>query len=88
MEFKEIDILLQMEALKCEREGMVAENLQRVHLEQAMAYQYDSFMVLAGQFSSIIKEKVQKIKALAKKDFTTDQIAEILDLWEKWEKNK
>ena len=48
-----IDIRLQMEELICEREGMIAENMQRYHLEQAMAYHGDDFQVLAGRFTQL-----------------------------------
>lgn len=43
----------ELEALICEREAMVAENKQREFLGQAMAYQEDSFYVLAEQIRSL-----------------------------------
>lgn len=53
MTYQEIDILLQMEALICEREGMVAENMQREAVGSSMAYTHDNFMILAGQFEQL-----------------------------------
>ena len=49
----QLDIRLQMEELICEREGMIAENMQRHRLEQAMAYQQDSFQILGGRFTQL-----------------------------------
>jgi hypothetical protein len=49
----ELDIRLQMEELICEREGMIAENMQREHLGQSMAYFDDAFQVLASKFTEL-----------------------------------
>jgi len=54
-----LDIRLQMEKLICEREGMIAENMQRYHLEQAMAHQEDDFQILAGRFTQL-RESLRK----------------------------
>ncbi len=51
----ELNIRLQMEALVSEREGMIAENQQRIHLEQSMAYQEDSFRLNANQFTHLLE---------------------------------
>ncbi len=56
MEWHLLNIRLQMETLISEREGMIAENLQRVHLEQSMAYQEDSFLRNANQFSLLVEQ--------------------------------
>jgi hypothetical protein len=53
MDNYQLEIRLQMEELICEREGMIAENMQRQHLEQAMAYQEDAFQVLGGRFTQL-----------------------------------
>jgi hypothetical protein len=46
-------IRIQLEALISEREGMIAENLQRVHLEQSMAYCEDSFIINANSINAL-----------------------------------
>jgi hypothetical protein len=40
-----------LEACRCEREGMMAENAQRQHLGQSMAYQEDAFSLLADRYA-------------------------------------
>ena len=50
MDEKILNIRLQMETLITEREGMIAENQQRFHLEQSMAYTEDSFQILNRRF--------------------------------------
>ncbi len=52
----ELNIKLQMEALISEREGMIAENQQRVHLEQSMAFTEDSFQINASGFTRLLEE--------------------------------
>lgn len=51
----ELNIKLQMEALISEREGMIAENQQRVHLEQSMAFTEDSFQINASGFTQLLE---------------------------------
>lgn len=46
---EELDKRFQLELLITDREGMVAENLQRAFLNQSMAYVEDSFQVLADK---------------------------------------
>ena len=53
-EQKLLDIRLQMEALITEREGMIAENIQREHLSQSMAYTAVAFEIITSQLSSLI----------------------------------
>jgi hypothetical protein len=53
MEFKEIDILLQMEAIKCEREGMIADNKMKEYNHWSITYTYTDFMRLAGQIEEL-----------------------------------
>jgi hypothetical protein len=47
-------LLLQIE---CELHGMVAENKQREHRHQSMAYVMIDFQVLIDQIARIIKER-------------------------------
>ncbi len=54
MERKLLDIRLQMEMLITEREGMIAENMQRDHLEQSMAFTEDSFAILTSQLMLLL----------------------------------
>ena len=42
-----LEIKCRVEALITEREGMIAENKQREHLQQSMAFHEDSFMQVA-----------------------------------------
>jgi hypothetical protein len=51
----ELNIRLQMEALISEREGMIAENKQREHLGQSMAYQEDSFAINRNEFDRLLQ---------------------------------
>jgi hypothetical protein len=43
--------------LKCEGEGMIAENMYREYLGQSMAYCEDSFLILAETFRKLGKGK-------------------------------
>jgi hypothetical protein len=43
----------ELQALICEREGMIAENVQRKHLGQSMAYQEDSFLIIAEKIRTL-----------------------------------
>lgn len=52
-EFRLLDIRLQMEALISEREGMIAENRQREHRGESMAYMEDNFQINAGAFEKL-----------------------------------
>jgi len=49
----EIDIKLQV--LVTEREGMIAENMQRHFLDQSMAYSGDNFDNLARRISALLE---------------------------------
>ena len=53
MDSYQLDIRLQMEELICEREGMIAENMQRIHLEHSMAYTEDSFQLVGAKFTQL-----------------------------------
>ena len=48
---------VELEALITEREGMIAENLQRQYLGNAMAYTEDNFLILA--------DKIRRLKEAA-----------------------
>jgi len=52
-EWHALNIKLQMEMLITEREGMIAENLQRVHRGESMAYVEDSFQMLNARFTHL-----------------------------------
>jgi hypothetical protein len=52
--WKELNIRLQMEYLISKREGMIAENKQREHLEQSMAFWEDSFQKNADEFLNLL----------------------------------
>jgi hypothetical protein len=39
--------VIELQALICEREGMIAENMQRQAIGASMAFTYDNFMILA-----------------------------------------
>lgn len=45
---------VELQKLITEREGMIAENKQREHLGQSMAYWEDSFMQQADKFDKLI----------------------------------
>ncbi len=51
----ELNIRLQMEALISEREGMIAENKQREHLGESMAYWGDSFEINKAAFVHLLE---------------------------------
>jgi hypothetical protein len=46
-------IRIQLEALVSEREAMIADNLQRAHLGQPMAYCEDSFLNNANSINAL-----------------------------------
>ena len=46
---------VELQALMCEREGMVAENMQRERLQQCMAHCEESFQELAKKIRSIMR---------------------------------
>ncbi len=48
-----LEFRLEMEEAITEREGMIAENLQRVYIGQSMAYVEDSFLLLQNKIQSI-----------------------------------
>ncbi len=48
-----LSIRLQMEALITEREMMVADNLQRVHREESMAYGHEEFEELIFRINNL-----------------------------------
>ena len=45
---------IELQALVTEREGMIAENMQRAYLQQAIAYTADDFYLLAGQMRALV----------------------------------
>lgn len=45
-----------LEALICQREGMIAENLQRQHRGEAMAYTEKEFNEIADQMRCIVSD--------------------------------
>ncbi len=53
MTTEEINILIQIEAIVCRREGMVAENKWREHLGQSVAYTEDNFFGLANELEGL-----------------------------------
>jgi hypothetical protein len=55
MEQKLLDIRLQMEALICEREGMIALNKEREHSGYQVAYNEAAFLKLADLFNHLIE---------------------------------
>jgi hypothetical protein len=55
MEQRVLDIFLQAQALISEREGMIAENKQREHLDQSMAFTEDSFLQNASLFGHLLE---------------------------------
>ena len=54
-EWHTLNIKLQMEILVTEREGMIAENLQRIHRGESMAYVEDSFQILNAQLTHLLE---------------------------------
>jgi hypothetical protein len=56
---------IELQALITEREGMVAENAQRQRLGESMAYQEDSFLVLAEQIRNLAKQDTQSTRNIA-----------------------
>jgi len=50
----EDNIRIELEALISERNGMVAENMQRRHVGQSMAYCDNDFNALAGQMRKLL----------------------------------
>jgi len=55
-EWHALNIKLQMEMLITEREGMIAENLQRVHREESMAYGHEEFEELIFRINNLREE--------------------------------
>jgi len=53
---KDIKIQIKLEALITEREGMIAENHQRMSLGQSVAYSDDHFNELANRMTELLKE--------------------------------
>lgn len=53
MDFKLLDIQLQMEEIICEREGMIAENKQREHRQESMVYGENTFQNLANRLEQL-----------------------------------
>lgn len=48
--------LIELEALKTEREAMIADNAERQYRGQSPAYHGDSFMILAERMRDIARE--------------------------------
>lgn len=51
-----------LEALITEREGMIAENTQRVHLGQSMAYGDGDFTILARKMRALIEDAPEEVR--------------------------
>ena len=52
-----LELRIELEELITEREGMIAKNLQRVHLEQSMVYEDDAFLIVQNRMKAI-REKL------------------------------
>ena len=50
-----LNIRLQMECLITEREGMIAENKQREHRGESLAYVEDSFQITNRRFTELLE---------------------------------
>ena len=55
MEQRILDLWLQAQVLISEREGMIAENKQREHLEQSMAFTENEFRLNANAFNTLLE---------------------------------
>ncbi len=55
-EWHVLNIELQIEQLITEREGMVAENQQRVHRGESLAYGEADFQNLNSQFTKLLED--------------------------------
>ncbi len=49
-----LDLKIEMEMLITEREGMIAENSQRIHLNQAMAYTDNDFEKVRSKMNLLL----------------------------------
>ena len=49
----------EFEALKCERDGYIAENMQRAACDHSMAYIADHFFELAQRFRALAEEETE-----------------------------
>lgn len=47
---------IRLEALVCEREGMMAENNERIHCGEHLAYLEDSFQALAAEMRLLLAD--------------------------------
>jgi len=56
-EQQNLELRIELEELITEREGMIATNFQRVHLEQSMAYEDDAFLIVQNRMKAI-REKL------------------------------
>ncbi len=48
-----LELRIELEELITEREGMIATNFQRVHLEQSMAYDDHAFLIIQNRMRTI-----------------------------------
>ena len=48
-----LKLRIELEELITEREGMIAENFQRVHLEQSMAYNDHAFLDVQNRIKAV-----------------------------------
>ena len=55
MNEKILNIRLQMETLITEREGMIAENQQRIHRGESLAYTEMQFATLSNEFTKLLE---------------------------------
>ena len=55
MDEKILNIRLQMETLITEREGMIAENQQRIHRGESLGYTEMQFATLSNEFTKLLE---------------------------------
>jgi hypothetical protein len=49
----EIDVLIQIQQVACLMNGMIAENKQREHLGESMAFTHDQFEALSARLEPL-----------------------------------
>ena len=53
-----LELRIELEELITEREGMVATNFQRVHLEKSMAYEDDAFKIITNRMKTVREQLI------------------------------
>jgi len=53
-----LELRIELEELITEREGMVATNSQRIHLEQPMAYEDDAFQIITNRMKTVREQLI------------------------------